>query len=216
MIESKLLKINNDYYKECDIVMFSADFSKIIKNKHTLLYNSYNYVGNGKEIYKHLYIVSDDKIKKSDLPCLAVDKCRSTLIVCDKSNFDKDYIKEYNKILAATDSTLVYFSDEAMPNNFNVEKQIHQIPEYCIKQFIVRYNKGFIFNRNPLLVKVDVNSQPILNKDNEIYTKMERIDKEYSAEYINDFATKLLEFNTKKAIDENINTWIDNYLKYEW
>ena len=94
---------------------------------------------------QHLYIISDDEIKESDLPCHIYHKGTNTMQKIDMVNVLKDANKEGKKIISATDSSLTNKKRKSsLGGTFYIDKPLPQPSRSFIEKYIEEYNKGNI------------------------------------------------------------------------
>lgn len=159
-------------YKKEQVVMLPTDEKAPIKLglNNLMIFDNYRNTSicnkNNDFINQHLYITSDDELKKGDFaiydnghnsPGFVVKKVEvSDGIVYRRPNETyQDYgykdggitplSKDVKKIIATTDSFLTYHDKIPIGENVcGLHKQIPQIPQQFIEHFVSEYNKGNI------------------------------------------------------------------------
>ena len=121
--------------KRCKVVMLpTKEKSDIFIGKtHSVLHYKNNIPDEEFKSYQHLYIISDDGIKKGDYIYCTI----TNIIEIDKYNHD-DLIRDWKKVIATTDSSLwrpshKYASDVIL---------LPQPSQQFIEKFIEEYNRG--------------------------------------------------------------------------
>ena len=131
-----------EQFKRVQVIMLPTDKGTIVKKNITneLKLSSLN--NPLLWIPQHLYIISDDKIKKDDYYILFTDKALTVL----KCTGDGDYFN-CKKIIATTDTSLYQATGKAykMVDGFKpTYKNLPQPSQQFIEKFIEEYNKDNI------------------------------------------------------------------------
>lgn len=144
--------------KSAQVVMLPTNEKTNIwlDNFGTGLYNSPT--GATGVIYQHLYILSDEEIKEGDW---YIDDCNliRQFIISDKEYWEVR--KDYKKIIATTDSSLVYNHKElhevqAVIMESSYHKSLPQPSQDFLKVFVEEYNKGNVITE--VMVEYDYDS----------------------------------------------------------
>ena len=120
-------------FKKEKVVMLSTNqktkylmvYSDVEKTKGKLILNGLK--NDEYKEYQHLYIISDDEIKKGDYIYCTI----TNAIEIAKYNHD-DLIRDWKKVIATTDKTLSQTSRTEIP----------QPSQQFIQKFVEEYNKG--------------------------------------------------------------------------
>ena len=152
-----------EQFKRAKVVMLSTnEKTNIINTNKGLLYNSNDYIG----INQHLYIISDDEIKKGDWyydnVVLQIRQWKSFMI----------YNKlQHKKIIATTDTSLKIDNP-----NYDIGKLAYitlpQPSQSFIQKYIEEYNKGNIIT--DVLVEYET-YQYTINYHKDIWKNFEKI-----------------------------------------
>lgn len=140
--------------KQHKVVMLPTDNKAPIARFNNTLYNTNKGKDYSSCILQHIYILSDDEIKRGDW---YVD---DTINVRQSVTSDTDYWnvrKDYKKIIATTDKSLKigeepkkWISAGGQGGQLSVhwdmwnKSQLPQIPQQFIEKYITKYNKGSI------------------------------------------------------------------------
>jgi hypothetical protein len=125
-------------WKKCDIKLVSTDKKAEFFIVNHLRGFKDKLVLNG--IFHHLYILSDDKIKKSDWYW---SKLHNALF---QAISDEQYFENEFKVITTTDKSLLLPIPEELaeyPHSYT-QKPIPQLSQSFIGHFITEYNKGNI------------------------------------------------------------------------
>jgi hypothetical protein len=138
-------------FKKAKVVMLPTDQkTNIINTNQGLLYNSNDYIG----INHHLYIISDDEIKKEDWVINSWKEIHQIT-----KNDGKEYIKTCKKIIATTNNSL---TEDRQKAAFVVTG--HPLPQpsqQFIQKFVEEYNHGNIIT--DVLVEYEQKSKGFVN-----------------------------------------------------
>jgi len=208
--------------KKCKVVMLPTNNkSKIWLGKDTILksYNQDQHAGSPGNAF-HLYILSDDEIKKGDW------YIHGNNYICQlkSDNPQSNYNSKYNKkIIATTDSSLSPFLGFDTESGIDVSNKIPSIPQSFIDKYVNEYNKG---NK---IEEVMVEYEPLIDEDtfnidedtfNIVDCLLLNPDNSINIKYIKDSWTReevigmLNQVNVlpDSMIKFDINEWIENNL----
>ena len=150
---------SNTMDKTCNVVMLASNQAQK-EDENTIYLNHFSKelilgwrnARSTNQTIQHLYITSDEKIKENEY-CITEenkivrfreyknDESDYKFYVFDSMGF-KYYTKLCKKIIATTDTSLMYYS-----NNGRVGYNLPNIPIQFIKQYIEGYNKGNIITK---------------------------------------------------------------------
>jgi hypothetical protein len=155
----KTLKINNNHYQECDVVILSSktqqfDNYLVLNKEQKLCVWNTSTMGSQKSLdIQHLYILSNDEIKEGDWFITQ----KGNLYRCNTRNSKTIYYVsnsggmackvEYCKKIIAT--TYEYLGC----SNTSISHLFAQIPQSFIEHYIREYNKGNVISK--VLVEVE-------------------------------------------------------------
>lgn len=172
-LKMKTIQINNGHYQECDVVMLPTDKKSdmFICNDILSYTNKHQNILAGVKkypvAYQHLYILSNDEIKKGDWILYTNPNTKRTFIKkCSSvtsTYFDYERqtleireipIKWARKIIATTDSSLRLNSVKVSTSSDFTLGQISknmpylpQIPQSFIEKYITEHNKGNVISK---------------------------------------------------------------------
>jgi hypothetical protein len=145
----KTLKINNNHFQECDVVMLPAlKESRIEKyegslNDEYLVLDRIPNKGRGNSVFKpqHLYILSNDEIKEGDW-YVNSGGCLFQAIKYLPLSTDR-------KIIATTDTSLKSYNQEYDPRSKTGREWLYlpQIPQSFIEYFITEFDEGNVITK---------------------------------------------------------------------
>jgi hypothetical protein len=224
----KTLQINNNY-QECDVVMLPTknDSARIIKSEdrdYLVFVDKWS----GKHIDNHLYILSNDEIKKGDWVLTPYHEIYQVVKFNGGVPVDKNgngNLLHNKKIISTTDKSLRIHKSEILGkiNGHTLGKVksllLPQLPQSFIEYFISEYNKGNLISK--VLVEVENDYEEPqgdyfrikLNQNNEIsiLTEQKQI---FSREEVVEFLNQYRQFTWKNGSTlTDLQQWIQQNLK---
>lgn len=192
-------------YKNCNIIMLPTNEKTVFKGQLILNKDNNNLYISNHDIFKedwtklctphlvkpqHLYITSEEKIKKDDWAYNILSKS----IIQFTQDFIEYYsimdsnfpIENYKKIIATSDKNLVIKYDERFEdvtiNKNSLNQKLPQLPQQLIYDYIVEYNKGNVITKIEVeyedLPEINAQKELLLSKPDELIAKAEELKKE--------------------------------------
>ena len=146
---SQLIEINGRYYQECEVVMLATDKRSNLQLNviHKTLFSDKEGAEIPSQPFQHLYIVSNEEIKKGDWYVIVQDSKKGYQVATKPASIEEVSLQnKFNckKIVASTDKSL----------------SLPQPSQAFIEKYIEEYNKGNVITN--VLVEYEFNQHKFM------------------------------------------------------